>query len=95
MRLPIIAALTVAGLVAASSPLFAQAAVTPGTQGTAPLTPGTGAGPSSKVTGQSESGRGGTGGSGGILSNGTSDGAGSATGGPAGGKPTNGGSGGG
>ena len=94
MRLPIIAALSISGLLAASSPLLAQAAAVPGTPGEAPLSQN-GSGADSKITGYSEGGRGGTGGSGGILSNGTSDGAGSATGGPAGGKPSNGGSGGG
>ena len=85
MRLPIIAVLSIGGLLAATSPLFAQAAAYPGTQGTEPLSRN-GAGPDSLITGTSESGRGGTGGSGGILDNGTSDNAGTATGGNSGGR---------
>ncbi len=94
MRLPIIVALSIGGLLAASSPLLAQAAVTPGARGTEPLS-SNGTGPDSKVTGYSQGGRGGAAGSGGILSNGTSDGAGTATGGPPGGKPSSSGGGGG
>ena len=85
--------LTVPGS-AQSYDVQAQAAARPGTPGETPLS-SNGAGPDSAITGFSESGRGGTGGSGGILSNGTSDGAGTATGGNSGGKPSNGGGGGG
>ena len=94
MRSLIIAAISIAGLAGASFSAAAQdAAVRPGSQGTAPLTSGTGSGADSKITGYSEGGRGGTGGEGGILSNGTSDGAGTATGGNPGGKSSQGGGG--
>ena len=69
-----------------------QAAAVPGTPGEAAISRN-GAGPDSAITGTSESGHGGTGGSGGVLSNGTSDNAGTITGGPSGGNPTTGGSG--
>ena len=102
MRKLLIAAVSIGGLLAAS-PLLAQSTVTAPISGQAPAVPGTpgeaplsrnGAGPDSRITGTSEGGRGGTGGSGGILSNGTNDNAGTATGGNAGGRP-DGGSGGG
>ena len=94
MRLMRFAGLSVAALLAtAASSLAQDAARVPGTPGEAPLSRN-GAGPDSAVTGTSEGGRGGLGGSGGILSNGTNDNAGTATGGNAGGRP-DGGSGGG
>ncbi len=100
MRLTLIAVVSIGGFLAASSPLMAQdstvtpitgakpyqAPAIPGTPGEAPLSRN-GAGPDSRVTGTSEGGRGGAGGSGGVLSNGTSDNAGTATGGNAGGSP--------
>ena len=100
MRLSIIAAVSVGGLLAVTTPAYAQTSLVPGQ---APAVPGTsgeaavsrnGAGPDSRVTGTSEGGRGGAGGSGGILSNGTNDNAGTATGGNAGGRPDGGGGGG-
>ena len=108
MRSLLIAVASVSGLLVVAPPLLAQessvtsqvgakpyqGAATPGTPGEAPLSRN-GAGPDSTITGTSEGGRGGTGGAGGILSNGTSDNAGTATGGPAGGNPTTGASGGG
>ena len=93
MRMPIIVAVSIGGLLAAPLPLFAQTAAVPGQAAAAPGTPGeaplsrNGAGPDSRITGYSEGGRGGAAGSGGILSNGTTDNAGTATGGPAGGRP--------
>ena len=71
---------------AQTSALPGQAAAVPGTPGEAPLS-ANGVGPDSRITGYSESGQGGRGGSGGILDNGTNDNAGTATGGPAGGTP--------
>ncbi len=74
--------------VAGSSAAFAQDSTTPGKDGTAPLTQKSGVGRDSKVTGYSESGRGGTGGiGGGPTSNGTAAGAGTATGGNPSGFP--------
>ncbi len=81
-------ALVSAAVVFVAVPSFAQDAVRAGADGTAPLTPGTGVGPDSKVTGYSASGRGGTGGmGGGATTNGTAAGAGTATGGNPGGYP--------
>ena len=81
-------AVAVLASMATASLGFAQNAVVPGTGGTAPTTRGTGAGPDSAATGFSESGHGGTGGAGGgITTNGTADGAGTATGGNPGGYP--------
>ena len=77
--------LTVPSL-AQTAAISGQAAAVPGTPGEAPLS-ANGVGPDSRITGYSESGQGGTGGSGGILDNGTNDNAGTATGGPAGGTP--------
>ncbi len=93
MKTLIVTAVSVAALFTSSLPTFAQAAAVPaGAGGTAPIG-NTGAGPDSASTGFSQSGRGGTGGAGGVLSNGTSDGAGTATGGNSGGNPqSNGGS---
>ncbi len=92
MRLAFIVAVSVCGILAVSSPLFAQTSVVPGQAAGVPGTAGeatlgrNGNGPDSKVTGTSEGGRGGSGGSGGILSNGTNANAGTATGGNAGGR---------
>ena len=75
-------------LVAGSSAAFAQDSTTPGKDGTEPLTPKSGVGRDSKITGYSESGRGGGGGvGGGPSTNGTAAGAGTATGGNPSGYP--------
>ncbi len=93
MRLALIAAVSISGILSVSSPLYAQTSVVPGQAAAVPGTPGeevlgaNGIGPDSRITGTSEGGRGGAGGSGGILSNGTNDNAGTATGGNAGGSP--------
>ena len=92
MRLAIITAISLSGFVAAAAPTYAQTSIVPGQAAAVPGTPGeavlgaNGIGPDSEITGYSESGRGGAGGSGGILSNGTNDNAGTATGGNSGGR---------
>ncbi len=86
MNRSFLAAFAVVGLLATASSAFSQVLVLPGTEGTAPLTEGTGVGPDSAITGYSVDGRGGEGGfGGGAVTNGTSDGAGTLTGGNPGG----------
>ena len=86
MKRSIVAMVAVAGLLASGMPTVAQELVLPGTGGTAPLTAGSGVGPDSGVTGYSVEGRGGEGGfGGGPVTNGTSDAAGTLTGGNPGG----------
>ena len=88
MKLRMIVALSLGGLLGSTGVSFGQAAIPPGAGGSAPLTRGTGTGPDSAVTGYGESGRGGTGGTGGGPStNGTASGAGTATGGNPSGYP--------
>ena len=87
MKIVPLSAAALIGLAAMAAPSFAQGvAVPPGADGTRSVNPTVGSGPASPVTGQSTSGRGGTGGAGGQLSNGTSEGAGTATGGNPGGS---------
>ena len=90
MKTLLLAAVAAGGLIATSLPSFALDDVRPGTAGTVPLAR-TGSGTDSAVTGYSQGGRGGAGGVGGVLSNGTADGAGTATGGNSGGNPQSGG----
>ena len=88
MKMKSIAAISISSFIVSTSLSFAQDSAPAGSPGTVPLTSGTGSGRDSKVTGYSESGRGGTGGTGGgPSSNGTAAGAGTATGGNPSGYP--------
>ena len=88
MRHYTIATLALAGLAATALPVLAQSlVVAPGMDGAHRISR-TGVGPDSAVTGYSEEGRGGTGGTGGgPTTNGTAAGAGTATGGNPSGYP--------